>query len=133
MKNYHVFLDNKIAGHAEIRQEGLYFRVVAHCVDIPPDFYRLFACTGHNNIDLGLCIHRKGMYMWNKKIPVKGINVEEIRFVLQSSDRDQDLFFICIEPTEQFRYFSSISSCVYKEKDGQKGVCIMKHHPDMQD
>ena len=133
MKKFHIFLDKNIVGYAEIYQEGLYCRVIANCFDIPPNFYRLLACSEGNNTDLGLCIHRNDMYIWNKKIPLKGINVEEIRFILQSSGKDQNAIYINIDPNEKFPYFSQILNCVFKEKNGQKGICIMKHHPDMQD
>ena len=128
MKNYNVFFEEKAVGTAHISEDGLYIRIAATCSGIPEDFYHLYINAGPKRFDLGVCLYKNGKYIWNKKIPQKGIIIGDANFLLQASQVLDESEFISIDPNVPFPYFTKIKLCTYIDRLGQKGIYIKKRH-----
>ena len=126
MKTSDIYLDERTVGYAEYCKEGLYLHISAKCFDIPTDFYRLIIHTQSGFTDLGVGICQNGVFVWNKRIPLRSISGEIMRYTLQANGQNRSLDFIAVDPEKPFPYFHKIPKCIYKEETGKKGICIMQ-------
>jgi len=121
---YSVTLLGKTCGKAEVRRQGLYYRISCRCSLETADLYRLMVSCGGKEESLGILAPEGGTFQLNTKLPVKRIGEGELQFRLVTRRNNAKTVFVPIYPEEPFTYLSRLKESFLSQKDGQLGIQI---------
>ena len=107
MLQYCVVQNDISVGQVCLVKEGLYYLIHCQLNLTKPGTYRLWAQTGENSFDLGICVPYGGVFGLQTRIPVKKIDPQHLHFFLKSGSKNQwvpvfeDQPFPCISYLEK--------------------------------
>ena len=123
---YEVTLGNNPAGKVQISKQGLYCRVVCHCI-VPKDMvYRLYAAVGEKRGNLGVVVPNDSGYLLDRKIPAKQLEGCS-GFLLSAKSEKETGQFIPIHPSEPFSYIRDLESAFMEIQDGKIGIRLKEN------
>ena len=126
---YEVYLGKEAAGKVEVRQQGLYCRILCRCRIPGEQVYRLFAVSGDHRENLGVVVPEEDGFVLDKKIPAKRLGNGPLRFILSTGAGSLKGKFIPICPEEPFAYIDRLKNAFLESENGKIGIRI-KEHPE---
>ena len=118
---FEIFYHDRVVGTADVKTEGLYYRIVCHCV--PPDesVYRICVSDGLNTRNLGICVPEGNTFFLTARIPVKYLK-EKMRFELMASKQEQEK--ISVSTDEPFNALDHLETARFQIVNGQPEILI---------
>ena len=107
--------DGQVAGAAEVRKEGLYFRIFCRCRMTDREVHRLYT-HGKN---LGVLIPDRGELVLETKVAAK-----RFRSPWAFTMDEKEACFVPIRPGEAFPYLDKIRGGKLVFRDGEMGMLL---------
>lgn len=119
---YEVFFGNRVAGKVQVMRQGLYYHLLCRC-RIPSDqVYRLYGIGGSIRENLGVLVPEGDGFVLDKKIPVKHLGTEKLRFEVSSGLPAYSGEFVPICPEEPFLYIDRLKTAFLQTEHGKVGI-----------
>ena len=128
-----VTLNGKPVGKVRVQRLGLYYAFYCRCEQIEEQLYRVIAVCGDRQENLGIPVPKDGVFLLEKKLPIKQIGEGKMTFVLKPKKAHRKETFVPICPEEPFAYLSRLKTSFLAIRDGQIGISIQCPAPDPQD
>ncbi len=121
-----IYYGSREWGNATVEIQGLYYRILCKC-NIPTDAI----CTIHlqtkgNDINLGTCIRAGNQYIINTKIPIKHIQINDLKFCILPKSAESSSAFIPIEENSPFPNLKRLDKARMCQLDGRLGVIFIE-------
>lgn len=119
---HEVYFGNRVCGKVQVLRQGLYFRVICRC-RIPADqVYRLFGVRGSCRENLGVLIPEGDGFLLDRRIPVKHLGEETLRFEVSCGQPLTSGEFVPICPEEPFLYIDRLKTAFLQTENGKIGI-----------
>ena len=126
---YEVMYGNDAIGKVQVIPQGLYCRIICRCRGTHEQVLRLFADAQGHRENLGVLIPEGDGLVLDRKIPIKRLGGEKLRFYLSSGCGCDGSHFVPICPEEPFLYISRLKTAFLESEQGRVGIRI-KEHPE---
>ena len=125
---FEIFYDNTVVGSAEMKREGLYYKM--HCTCTPPNdrIHRITVSDGTAVRDLGICVPSGGKFTLTARLPVKCFQSEKLSFALVAQERTG----IPVSDGAPFDRLDKLETARLVITDGQPEI-VIDSVPDPQD
>ena len=124
---YEVYLENRPVGKVQLSRQGLYCRVICRCQLPDCHVYRLYIISHDKKENLGVVVPEGDGFLLDKKIPLKRLGADDLRFVLSSGLDSHSGKFVPICPEEPFLYIDRLKNAFLESENGKLGIRIQKH------
>ena len=114
MRTFTVYRDSESFGAAQIKREGLYYRIQIRC----PKGGRVTVLGPKGMRDLGICVPSDGSFVIQTQVPVKALGEGDLFFSIAS----EKLSFYPVEANKPFARLDIVRECVMSVQNGQIGV-----------
>lgn len=119
---YCILLGGKSVGQAEMKEEGLYSRILCRLFlsgDVP---FQVIMKTGEKEISLGTCLRHGGAFEIDTKVPRKYIGSGPVHFYAKPKKPPLPKGFVPIYPYEPFAYLQKLEQARMAVEQGVTGV-----------
>ena len=117
---YEIMLQGKRVGCAQVKREGLYYRITCECAFPDPKIHRIVVSDGEQNVRLGVCIPHGEQYCLSTKVPAKYLPGEELFFTVEADCTTG----IPVTPGEPFTYLHKLEAARLQFTNGQPYIVI---------
>ena len=124
---YTVHHGREQVGKVELIPQGLYCRVICRCAVASDQVFRLYAVSEQRRENLGVLLPESDGLCLDRKIPVKTLGREPIRFVVSCGTGAVQGRFVPIRPEEPFRYIDRLKDAFLETENGKIGIRIQEH------
>ena len=121
---YEVRFGNQTMGTAEIRRQGLYYRISCICRLSGDVVCRLRVTCGNTYQDLGILVPVDGGFGLVTRIPAKRLGAGMPEFTLIPKQAAVSSLFVPVYPEEPFAYIGKLKDAFLVRKGEQLGICI---------
>ena len=115
-----IYLRDKVVGEAQVRREGLYYRIRCRCKLVEESLCRIKV----DSVSLGVLIPDGDFFCLDTKLPVKRFENQNANFLIQPNRPVLAGKFIPIKPEEPFSYIERLKNAYLARQDGQLGIVI---------
>ena len=125
---YDIFQGTEKIGKAEVRKEGLYYRVRCCCNLTGAVIYRLTVTSGSQTENLGIPVPDGDAFYLQTRLPVsRFVNAEpEFRAVPKHTPVQEQGKWLPVSPEEPFDYIHRLENAVMEQRDGIRGILIQE-------
>ena len=124
---YTVYNGREPVGKVELIPQGLYCRVICRCAVDSDQIFRLYAVSEERKENLGVLLPDTDGFCLDRKVPVKNLGREPIRFLVSSGSGGLQGKFIPISPEEPFRYIDRLKDSFLETENGRIGIRIWEN------
>lgn len=118
-----------MVGKVQLIRQGLYYRVICRC-QLPVDLvYRLYAVLENGRENIGVVIPEGDGFLLDKKIPVKKLGGNGLRFVVSTGGNKVDGKLVPVSPEEPFLYIDRLKNA-FLETDNGKVSIRLEENPE---
>ncbi len=117
-------LGDKAVGAAEVRREGLYWRIRCRCQLSGDMLCRVLVRCGKREESLGILVPEGREFVLDTRIPVKKIGDGPLSFSAVPKHGPMEGRFVPLSPEEPFRYISRLKYAYLEKRNGRVGVVI---------
>ncbi len=125
---FEIFCKNRVVGSAEIKREGLYYKIQCACTLPNEKFHRITVSDGTAVRDLGICVPSGSKFTLTARVPVKCFQSEKLSFALAAQERTG----IPVSDGAPFDRLDDLEAARLQITDGQPEI-IIDSVPDPQD
>ena len=116
-------------GAANIKKEGLYYIIFCECTLPGEGIYRIVVSDGNSERNLGICVPTGNRFTLCARVPVKGLQEENLKFTLVPKDMRTS----CpVETNKPFEALDQLGSAYLAESRGEASI-ILDPAPDQPD
>ena len=125
---FEIFYEDTVVGSAEIKREGLYYKM--RCICIPPNdgIHKITVSDGVTVRDLGICVPLNGKFTVTARLPIKCFQSDRLRFTLIPKTKAG----IAISDGAPFAQLDKLEAARLVFSDGQPEI-VIDSVPDPQD
>lgn len=120
-----IFMGDKPVGTADVRREGLYYRIRCRCNLSGEVLCRVLVRCGKREESLGILVPQEGEFCLETRIPVKKVGEGPLSFCAAPRHRTLQGQFIPLCPEEPFRYIARLKDAYLEKRNGQTGVVVL--------
>lgn len=117
-------MGDKPIGTANVRREGLYYRIHCRCGISGEVLCRVLVRCGKREESLGILVPQDGAFGLDTRIPVKRVGEGPLTFCAAPRHRDLQGQFIPLCPEEPFHYITRLKEAYLEKRNGQLGIVI---------
>lgn len=119
-KCYPVFFCDQNVGAANISVCGLYMQISCNCRLPDQKIYKLYAQCNGSKIPLGVMVPKNGVFVLEKRIPVKNFEDTEMRFVILQYREvsDENAYFVL--QNKPFAQLAELTQNAFLQEDTGK-------------
>ena len=112
METYSIHFGEEILGEANVKKQGLFYRI--HCLcrisgSVP---FRI-AVRGDREVDLGLCVPMEHDFGLNTSIPISKVGNGKLEFWARPTHTIQKLDCVTVSPDEPFGYLAKLKDAFW--------------------
>ena len=122
--DYELTVGTKAVGKAHTYEEGLYLHIYCRAQLKGGGMYRLAAMIDGRRESIGILAPVGDGYGLERKIPLKRLQGESLRFQLVPAHEKMEGRFIPISPQEPFSYLEVLKDAYMEKRKDQVGVVI---------
>jgi len=125
---YEIVFRNKTVGKAEVKKEGLYYKIT--CVCKPPNqkLHRIIVSDGITERDLGICVPDESGFSLTTRVPIKHIQGDNLSFSMkphgENSADSQKQVEMPIQTGGVFMPLDKLEKARLRIKNGQPEIVI---------
>ena len=123
-QTHQILFADKPVGTAEVRREGLYYRMRCRCTLSGEVLSRVLVRCGTREESLGILVPQDGKFCLETRIPVKKIGEGKLSFSVAPRHRAMDGKFIPLCPEEPFRYITGLKEAYLEKRNGRIGIVV---------
>lgn len=133
-EEYPVFLGNEQIGNAQIRKQGLYWKIQCCCQLSGQVIYKVLICCGQQETNLGVLIPEKCGFVVETSVPIKRIGAGPFTFRAVPRHEKVTGAFVPIYPEEPFAYLQRLTESYLQIREGRMGIILPEDStPDQPD
>ena len=121
-KQYNIYSLEKIVGTASVKKEGLYFLISCRCTFPMKGIYKIDIFSGGRTLHLGTCIPEGDTFVLQKRISVRSLAGEDLRFEINSSRNNQREEFICVATDKPFPCIGKLRAGKLIKQNGESFI-----------
>ena len=119
---YQVYDENVVVGKVQIIRQGLYYQIICRCSPGDDMVRRLYADQDGTRENLGVLVPEGDGFLLDRKIPVKKLSGERVRFVLSTAGTKRAGKLVPVCPEEPFLYIDRLKNAFVETQSGK--MCI---------
>lgn len=120
--NYDILRGGEKIGKAQVKREGLYYRIRCSCALTGEVIYRLTAICGNKTENLGIPVPDGDSFRLEKKLPVSRFPKGEIVIRAVPGNPDRSRLFAPVHPEEPFQYLSRLKAAHMERRGDEIGI-----------
>lgn len=124
MDTYDIFLGQESIGKAEVKVEGLYYRLCCRCTLSGQVMYRLVAICGDRQENLGVLVPMGDTFGLETRLAIKRLGKGKLEFRVIPKHTQLNGRFIPLMPEDPFTHINKIRSAYLARKNGKVGIVI---------
>lgn len=117
-----ITFNGQTVGSAEVQTEGCFYKISCSCDALPNRGNRIYATDGKETIDLGICVPKGNRFVLTKRVPVKRLIWENLRFSIASAD--PNVMAVPVETGTAFSKLDKLACGKFSIRDGQPQILI---------
>lgn len=119
---YDILMDSQVVGQADVKKEGLYYRIVCRCKPLSEGIHRVRVENGEISRDLGICVPTGDDFSLTTRVPVKYLPGDKLTFQLIPKDAPQKV--VPVAQDQPFAYLDMLESATLRENRDQAEILI---------
>jgi len=121
---YDVFLGSQAVGTAQVRKEGLYYKISCRCSLSGETVCKIIVTCNDLKADLGVCVPTDGCFGLDTKLPVKQLGEGSFSFSIVPKHPQLQQNFVPIAADEPFGYLEKLNKACMAIQNGAVGILI---------
>ena len=122
-KVYPVYIRDRQSGDIFLQKEGLYWRYTGKIHPDTPGIYRIYALTGQDKINLGVCQPTKNGWVTSGKLPLNRLHGENFRFLVNPEETIQEQI-LTVKEDEPFEHLEELDQCKFSADNGKPAIIL---------
>lgn len=119
MDTYQISNGNQIIGVAQVSKEGLYYKIACHCKLPMNAIHRIYVSNDTVERDLGICVPQGGEFVLERKIPIKHIGQDKLKFYTGKKKEKEEVYKVPVCRDEPFEAMKIIRRGRFAIHDGK--------------
>ena len=121
---YPVRMGDMEVGKITLEQKGLYYHYTGCILIEATGIYRIFAITGQNRINLGVCQPSNGRWITKGKVSNHQLSLTDTQFIVISHSSDQTDVFL-VDEGNPFPYLEQLSQCRFTRIQNKSALTLI--------